>query len=135
MAETLDELKALKAAFESWRSKKRHPREPVPDELLEQARRAMRIHGPGPVAQATKVERARLMGGRAAGLVKRNKGRKARAAVVPSYSRVEVVAPVPSANRPFAEIETPSGLKLRIFAQTHEALGLLSSLFGSGGTR
>jgi hypothetical protein len=37
--------------------------------------------------------------------------------------------------RPFAEIETRAGLKLRLFAQTDETLGLLSSLCGMGGSR
>jgi hypothetical protein len=56
------------------------------------------------------------------------------AAVVPSFSRVEVMAPAATA-RPFAEIEMPTGLKLRVFAPTHEALGLLSSLCSTGGAR
>jgi hypothetical protein len=33
----------------------------------------------------------------------------------------------------FAEIDTPTGLKVRLFTQTDEALGLLSSLLGGGG--
>jgi hypothetical protein len=35
--------------------------------------------------------------------------------------------------RPFAEVETPAGLKVRLFTETGEALGLLSSLLGAGG--
>jgi hypothetical protein len=37
--------------------------------------------------------------------------------------------------RPFAEVETPTGLKVRLFAETGEALGLLSALLGAGGAR
>jgi len=42
-------LDGLKAAFDSWRSKKRHPREAIPGALLARARRAARHHGPAAV--------------------------------------------------------------------------------------
>jgi hypothetical protein len=50
------------------------------------------------------------------------------------YSRLELSAPAATA-RPFAEVEMPTGLKVRLFADTGEALGLLSSLLGTGGLR
>jgi hypothetical protein len=57
------------------------------------------------------------------------------AASVPTYSRVEVVAATTGTPRPFAEVETPTGLKVRLFTETGEALGLLSALLGAGGAR
>jgi hypothetical protein len=53
---------------------------------------------------------------------------------MPSFSRVELAAPAAS-TRPFAEVETGAGLKLRLFVQTEETLRLLSSLCGVGGGR
>lgn len=126
--ESLDELKK---AFEVWRRKKRHVREPVPDELMEQVRRAIGVHGLGPVARATKIDRRRLERARAG----RGKRRKVPApAAAPSFSRVELSAPT-ATGWPFAELETPAGLKLRIFTQTAEVLGLLASVCATGGGR
>jgi hypothetical protein len=50
------------------------------------------------------------------------------------YSRLELAAPAATA-RPFAEVETPTGLRVRLFTDTGEALGLLSSLLGARGLR
>lgn len=122
-------LGGLTAAFEDWRSKKRHAREAVPADLLERARQATRRHGPAAVARATKVDRSRLRIG--------SNGRHRRGAATakaPTFSRVELAAPAAVA-RPFAEVETAAGLKVRLFTQTTEALGLLSSLLGAGGVR
>jgi len=47
---------------------------------------------------------------------------------------VELAAPVVAA-RPFAEVEMPTGLKIRLFTQTNETLELLSSLCGAGRAR
>lgn len=125
----IDSLASLKAAFEGWRSKKRHPREVVPEELVERARAVARHHGWSAAARAAKVERARLESGR------RGRGRGGRGATsVPAYSRVEVPPPA-ATTRAFAEVETPAGLKVRLFTGTGEALGLLSSLLGVGGAR
>lgn len=132
----VESLEELKAAADDWRRKKRHAREAVPVELVERVRRTIGVHGLAGVVRATKIDRARLMAGRTGlgKLSKRVNRRRVRAAAVPSFSRVEVVAPA-ATSRLFAEIETPTGLKLRVFAQTHETLGLLSSLCGVGGTR
>jgi hypothetical protein len=46
---------------------------------------------------------------------------------------VELAAPATA--RPFAEVETPTGMKVRLFTQTDEALDLLSSLCGMRGAR
>ena len=120
----------LKAAFADWRSKKRHPREAVPADLLERARNAARRHGPAAVARATKVDRGRLKTGQR---ISRG-GTTAPAARVPAFSRVELAAPALTP-RPFAEVEMPTGLKVRLFTQTEAALKLLSSLLGPGGAR
>ena len=61
------------------------------------------------------------------------------ASIVPAYSRVEVAPPAtavpPSTRTPFAEVETRSGLRVRLFTETGGALGLLSALLGTGGAR
>lgn len=122
-------LARLKAAFEDWRGKKRYAREAVPADLLERARAAARRHGPAAVARATKVDRGRLKTGRRAS----RGGTRAPVARVPAFSRVELAAP--ATPRPLAEVELPSGLKVRLYTQTGEAFELLSSLFGLGGAR
>lgn len=53
--ETLEELKE---AFESWRRKKRHVREPVPSDLRKRAHRAIDAYGLGVVARAIKLEQS-----------------------------------------------------------------------------
>ena len=120
-------LDRLKAAFDDWRSKKRHLREAVPGALLARARRAAQHHGPAAVARVTKVDRARLRTARGS----RRPGPPV-VAQLPAFSRLELTAPA-TAMQPFAEVETATGAKLRFFAQTDELLGLLSSLCGTGG--
>ena len=125
-----ESLAELKAAFEEWRSRKRDPREAVPVDLLQRARAAAGRHGPAAVARATKVGRGRLKTGRS-----RGKMRQVPAAGLPTYSRLELAAPAAATARPFAEVEMPTGLKVRLFTETGETLGLLSSLLGAGGPR
>jgi hypothetical protein len=122
----VDEMGALAAAFEDWRSKKRHVREPVPAPLLQGACAAARQHGMAAVAQATKVDRRRLEA------ALRSRSRSAPARRPPAFSRLELAAPTTAASA-FAEIETRTGLKVRLFTQTDAALGLLSALLGAGG--
>ena len=123
----VESIVGLKAAFEAWRSRKRHLREAVPGDLLERARTAARCYGWAAVARATKVQRDRLESGRS------GRGETgAAAASVPTYSRLEMAGPT---SRPFAEVEMPTGVKVRLFAETGEALGLLSALLGAGGAR
>ena len=57
------------------------------------------------------------------------------AASTPAYWRLEMPASKTPTSRPFAEVETPTGLKVRLFTDTGEALGLLSALFGAAGAR
>jgi hypothetical protein len=118
----------LKAAFEGWRSKKRHGREPIPSDLRERAHRAIDVYGLGVVARAAKLDQSRL---------KAERGQRTGAGTtVPSYSRMELASPAAAvAERPFAEVETPGGLKVRIFTHTPEAVGLVTSLLVMGGAR
>jgi hypothetical protein len=126
-------LGGLKEAFENWRSKKRYPREAVPVDLVERARRAAAWHGPAAVARATKLDRGRLkVGGRSQR--GRGRARPREPMAMPAFSRVELAAPA-AAVRPFAEVETAAGVKLRFYTQTDQALVLLSALCGMGGGR
>lgn len=131
----VESLDNLKKTFEVWRRKKRHVREAVPDELLERADRAIGVHGWGPVAKATKIKKKRLQRARRRLRAARQSKRcKVSAEAVASFSRMEL-APPAATGRPFAELETPAGLKIRIFTQTEEVLGLLASVCGKGGGR
>ncbi len=125
--ETLEELQA---AFCNWRSKKRHLREPVPSDLRERAHRAIDVYGVGVVAMATKLDQTRLKAERT-GRERSEIGPMA----PPPYSRMELAPPVAAAERPFAEVETPAGVKVRLFTPTAEAVGLVTSLLAMGGAR
>ena len=124
-----ESLAALKAAFQEWRNRKRHVREAVPAALLQRARAAAGRHGRAAVARATKVAQGRLEAGSG------GKKRRLPGAGVLTYSRLELAAPAAATAQPFAEVELPTGLKVRLFTETGEALGLLSSLLGAGGAR
>jgi hypothetical protein len=50
----------------------------------------------------------------------------------PAFTRLELTPPVVGA-QPIAELETPAGIKLRVFADSRAMLGLISSLCGVGG--
>jgi hypothetical protein len=119
--ETLDELAA---AFGQWRRKKQYIRERVPQELWERALRAAGVYGTGAVARATRVEHARL--------IERYKKAKTKQRDVPGYSRLSITAPS-AMGCPIAEVETVTGVKLRVFVETDETLSLLTSLCGRGG--
>ena len=111
-------LAGLKESFEKWRSRKRYLREAVPADLLERARKAALWHGPAAVARVTKLDRSRLKIGKGSRPATRRT-----AAVVPAFSRMELAAPA-VAIRPFAEVETTAGVKLRLFTATDQVLGL-----------
>jgi hypothetical protein len=124
----VESIEELVAAFSEWRSRKRHPREATPGALLKRAGLAAGVHGLGPVARAVKVDRRLLQAPEAPG-----RGRRG-PSTLPSYSRVELVAPAPAV-RPFAEVELPSGIKLRLYSGSPETMGLLSTVCGAGGGR
>jgi hypothetical protein len=130
-----ESLAGLRDAFDAWRKRKRHVREAVPEDLMARARAAARQHGPAAVSRATRVQRDRLVVAR----TERSQVGAGATSIVPAYSRVEVAAPwpavPPSTTPPFAEVETRSGLRVRLFTETGGALGLLSALLGMDGAR
>jgi hypothetical protein len=78
------------------------------------------------VVRATKVEGSRLVRGE--GPSRDGKGVGSRR----SFTRLDLSAPS-EASHPIIEVETPAGVKLRMYRPTPEAVGLLSSLCGIGG--
>lgn len=130
----VDSLDELRSAFAEWRRRKKHAREAMPEELLARARRATEKHGVRAVVGVTRVERARLFrstGGRKA----QDEKTKGVPRSVPTFSRLELSAPSAPSPRPIAEVETGSGVTLRMFEQTPEMMGLLSAVCGLGGIR
>lgn len=130
----VDSLSELKVAFAVWRRGKRYVREAVPDELMERARRVAKVHGVKDVVRAIRVERGRLS--RRPGDVVSAATRSTPAVAIvparPAFTRLELTPPVVGA-QPIAELETPGGIKLRVFAESRAMLGLISSLCGVGG--
>ena len=124
----VDSLDDLHAAFRGWRSKKKYPREAAPEELVERARRAAAAHGMDAVVRVTKFGSSRLLGDEV------GKGPKKTVARLPTFSRVEVALPT-MVNRPLAEAETPTGMKLRLFQVTPETISLLAAVCGIGGAK
>jgi len=132
----VDSLEELKWAFASWRRRKKHPREAMPDALLARARRAAEKHGVRAVVGVTRVERGRLFRSRGrTGMKAQDVATKAAPRSVPTFSRLELSAPSPPSPRPIAEVATGSGVTLRLFEQTPELMGLLSAVCGLGGIR
>jgi hypothetical protein len=135
----VDSLNELKSAFAQWRSSKKHVREPVPEELLALARHATKMHGVAAVVGATRVDRARLLRVEPARTKQQAPMMRLQSQCatrsVPAYSRLELSAPAASSPRPIAEIETGSGVKVRVFEQTPEMVRLLSALCGVGALR
>ena len=137
----VDTLKDLESAFAQWRQTKKYSREPTPDELLARARRATKKHGLTAVVRATGVDRTRLFRnaplgkGRRGGTREERRTTTAASRSVAAFSRVEVSAPSAPSARPLAEVETGTGVKLRVFEETPEMLTLLSAACGFGGVR
>jgi hypothetical protein len=123
----VDSLDELRVAFARWRRAKRHVREAVPEELLVRARRAAEQHGVKAVVRAIQVERSRLF---------RDHGRDGAAPAPPpgrpAFSRLALSPPVVGA-QPIAELETATGLKLRVFVESRAMVELLSRMCGAGG--
>jgi len=134
----IDSLDELKAAFAAWRRKKKHAREPMPEELRGRARRAAKEHGVRAVVRVTRVERARLFRttrGRRKAPGAASRKAKAVPGSMPAFSRLEVSAPSAPSPRPIVEVETGSGVTVRVFEPTPEMMGLLSAVCGLGGVR
>jgi hypothetical protein len=134
MTMRIDALDELEYAFAEWRKGKKHAREAMPEELLARARRTTRGHGVAAVVRVTGVERARLF--RTARSQEKVAGAAStmpRSMSVPAFSRLDLSAPSASWPRPIAEVETGSGVTLRVFEQTAEMVGLLTAVCGLGG--
>ncbi len=133
----VDSLDELRCAFETWRKKKRHRREPIPTNLLARARRCSTAYGVAEVVRATRVERSRLFRARAIaprGQDTATQGTESIGVSAPAFSRLELRAPSVEAG-PIVEVEAGSGVKLRLFQQTPEMIDLLRVLCGPGGVR
>jgi hypothetical protein len=128
----VDSLSELKVAFAGWRRGKRHVREAVPDDLLERARRAAEVHGVKEVVRAIGLERSRWYRRRRDERPSTGPTMPPARPGVPAFSRLELIPPSSGA-APIAELETPAGLKLRVFGESNAMVGLLSSLLGIRG--
>lgn len=134
----IDALDELEYAFAEWRRGKKHARAPMPEELLARARRATRRHGVTAVVRVTGVRRARLFRparSQAKAVAAARTMPRSAPTSVPTFSRLELSAPLASWPRPIAEVETGSGVTLRVFEQTAEMVGLLTAACGLGGGR
>jgi hypothetical protein len=130
----VDSLDELGSAFAEWRRSKKQVREAMPEELLVRARRATKMHGVKAVVRVVQVERSRLF--RTQPVREKVQGETNPAAMsVPSFSRLELAAPLATSSRPIAEVETGTGVKLRVFEETPGMMGLLSAVCGLGGVR
>ncbi|HYX33166.1 MAG TPA: hypothetical protein VE954_08620 [Oligoflexus sp.] len=118
-----ESLEQLKSAFAIWRRKKRYIREAIPEALLERTRAAAARFGASPVSKAIGLDCRRF-----SKEISSRPGPGKKVIPPPAYTRLVLSRPSMPADRILAELETPSGMKLRIFASTPEALGLLSSL-------
>lgn len=110
----------------------------MPEELLARARRTAKEHGVPAVVRVTRVERLRLFRNRPVRM--KTQGAmsttpKGPRESVPTFSRLELSAPSVTSPRPMAEIETGSGVTLRVFEQTPEMMGLLLTVCGFGGAQ
>ena len=122
---SLDELCSDVAA---WRQQKRHRSEALPIHLLEQAKLAVKVHGVKEINRLTGIDR-KLLKGMQEKCVSISK--KASATAVPAFTLIEVTTP--HTILPKAEVEAPTGYKLRIFELTPDTIGLLSSFCHVGG--
>ena len=129
----VDTLDELRSAFAEWRRGKKTVREAVPERLLARAQRSTTRHGVPAVVRATGIERSRLFRSKTAKPVPAKTAKPAEPSM-PVFSRLELSAP-PAGPRPIAEVETGTGVKLRLFEQTPEMMGLLSALFGVEGVQ
>ena len=97
----------------------------MPDELLGRVRLAARERGVNAIMRAMRVDRRRL---EVASEETSEKSPSAESA--PRYSRVDLSG-VGAFAPPFAELELPSGAKLRFFSDSAQTLGLLSQVCGA----
>lgn len=127
----VESLELLSAAVAGWRSEKKHKREKMPEGLLKRARLAAKTHGVNTIVRALRVDRRRLEGAGASGEAG---GQGPGPESAPAYSRV-ALAGLGGFAPAFAELELPSGTKLRLYSDSPQALGLLAQVCGAGGAR
>jgi hypothetical protein len=134
----VESLEELESAFSEWRSRKKHVRERLPEELRARAQRATNKHGVTAVVRVTQVERTRLFrtvpGVQAKAAGESSTKQKPVQVSEPTFSRVTLNAPPATNSRPIAEVEM-SGVTLRVFEQTPEMMGLLSAACSFGAAR
>lgn len=123
-------LQELAFAFHRWRRAKKHSSEAIPDHLIEEANRVAARHGKAAVLKVTGVTGLASKRIQAQGRKDKRSG-----GLKPTYSRVELMAPVATRPSPLAELEAPSGFKLRVFAMTPETTDLLASFSRTGDER
>jgi hypothetical protein len=116
-----ESIEELCSAFSAWREQKRHEREPIPEELLDRARQAAGVHGFWRVARLLGIKPRRLKNETALAMGQRH------AAPAPAYSRLALTG-LGSGGRPFAEVESPTGFKVRLYSSAPEALSLLAAV-------
>lgn len=136
----VDTLQELEDAFATWRRERPHARERTPLLLVVQAREAARRHGLAAVVRATGIDRSLLGRVAAKGADEEvadagDAKAEAKSKSMPAFSRIALSAPPGSSVRPLVEVETPAGVKLRVFEQTPEMLNLLATACGCGGNR
>lgn len=133
----VDSIEELRSAFAQWRKRKRHVREAIPEGLLARASLCAGRHGDKAVARAVGVDRSRLFRKIDS---KKKSGSTSEELLqtvertMPVFSCWELSAPQVS-HGPVAEVETSGGVKLRLFKQTPEMLGLISALCETRGMR
>jgi hypothetical protein len=127
----VESLERLSAAVAGWRSEKKHKREKMPDGLLRRVRRGARTHGVATIARALRVDRRRLEGG---GASQGGEGGRRSPESAPAYSRVEL-AELGGSAAAFAELELPSGARLRLYSESAQTLGLLAQVCSAGWAR
>ena len=131
----IDSIETLRCAFEQWRTTKKHVREPTPSQLLIRARRCAKRHGVAEVVRATGVDYRKF---RPVSSTEKRAvdtpvdGLETAEASSVGFSRFELSAPS-VAPQLIAEIESRSGVRLRLFQQTPEMIQLLGVLCGAGG--
>lgn len=115
----VESLKQLKIDFVRWRRKKLYAAEAIPEDLIKRAKQAASHCGIFKVIKATGLSWNRL--------TNKDGASKQSGKLEPTFSRVEIASP--TSRSPIAEIETPTGFKLRIFTITSETTSLLSSFY------
>ena len=113
-------LVQLASAFKNWRRHKVRRSDPIPKDLLAKARKIAYVQGVNRVAVALTLDPKRLR--------ERDAVTKVGPVAKPvAYSRVEL-GPL-KADQAFVEVESLSGVKIRIFSVNADTLGMVMALW------